>query len=71
MEKKGFIIKQEGEDLDLSIKIDDFTSWINSLPKTDNGWVYLRIHKRTDNNSRGYTHNIDNAFNRKRRGNGI
>lgn len=55
---KGFNIRENESDLELSINVEQFQTWISKMPKTSKGWVSLRIYKREESDPRGYSHNM-------------
>ena len=59
MQRKGFYFKK-GKDNSIYLNIykADFIQYINSLPNV-NEWVKFRIYERSEQDSKGHTHNME------------
>jgi len=55
---KGFNIREDKGDLELSVNVEQFSAWLTSMHKTSKGWVSLKIYKRDEVDPRGYSHNM-------------
>lgn len=56
--KKGFNIRENSGEIELSLQVEQFTEWVKNLPKTQKGWVSLKIYPLTEKDPRGFTHNM-------------
>lgn len=55
---KGFNIRENAEGLELNVHVEQFTQFLQRLPKTSKGWISFKIYKRDDPDPRGFSHNM-------------
>lgn len=63
--RKGFYIKKGKKDHSIYLNVckADFIEYLNALPDSE-GWVKFRIYERENEDTRGFTHNMEVISNR-------